>query len=116
MKHKLFAYLQTQYHINPNGVVLSRGRFHGEHISTVYFYEHLMDAMPMSNGTDLIWVLELADGEAAAFNLPESTTHFSLLLDDDDGFVFGEPMSQKEYEKAIARCQVEEPDQEEPKQ
>jgi len=82
-----------------------KGKFSGEHISTEYFYS-LMGEGDFICGQDdgncnYVEIFEVDDEERAAFNFDSNISNFGLR-ENDQGFVYGTPLTKqerKEYEE-----------------
>lgn len=73
------------YTISAANTILSPGKFEGEHVSTLYFWDSYMNGDGELVGDDLI-EFELLEHERENLGLPENVYR---LRCDDNGFVYG---------------------------
>ena len=72
------AELRYNYTFNRYGIVTNPGKFEGESIATLYYYDCFL------NGGDAIF--EVSDDERKAFDIGPAYTHV-YLYESDNGFV-----------------------------
>lgn len=75
---------QYGYTVSAANTVLSPGKFEGEHVSTLYFWDCYMNGDGQSEG-DLI-IFDLSESEREHLDLPRNEYRMRV---DDNGFVYG---------------------------
>ena len=72
------------YTVSAANTILSPGKFEGEHVSTLYFWDCYMNGDGQSEG-DLI-IFDLSESEREHLDLPRNEYRMRV---DDNGFVYG---------------------------
>lgn len=84
------------YVVSAANTVLSPGKFEGEHIASVFFYEKMMSGEPPTVSFDGIDVFELTDNEKKELGEPFS---FYRLQYPDNGFIEGDFLTQEDIDE-----------------